>query len=43
VVASTADLTASVWLWVRGEDGRVSVEKVITIPPEPAPAEQLPD
>src|SRR4051794_38159609 len=42
VVASTADLTASVWLWERGEDGRVSVEKVITIPPEPAPAEQLP-
>src|SRR5690349_2449649 len=38
VVASTADLTASVWLWVRGEDGRVSVEKVITIPAQPAEA-----
>jgi methanethiol oxidase len=42
VVASTADLTASVWLWERGADGRVSVEKIITIPPEPAETEQLP-
>jgi methanethiol oxidase len=42
VVTSTADLSASVWLWVRGDDGRVSVEKVITIPAEPAEAEQLP-
>ena len=42
VVASTADLTASVWLWSRAEDGTVSVEKVITIPPEPAETEQLP-
>jgi methanethiol oxidase len=31
-----------VWLWNRGDDGRVSVEKVITIPAEPAEAEQLP-
>jgi methanethiol oxidase len=42
VVVSTADLSASVWLWVRGDDGRVSVEKVITIPAEPAGADQLP-
>src|ERR671938_368677 len=42
VVVSTADLSASVWLWERGADGRVSVEKIITIPPEPAEAEQLP-
>jgi selenium-binding protein 1 len=42
VVTSTADLSASVWLWVRGDDGRVTVEKVITIPPEPAEAEKLP-
>src|SRR4051812_7972549 len=43
VVTSTADLSASVWLWVRGDDGTVSVEKVITIPPGPAEADQLPD
>src|SRR5919202_378904 len=42
VVTNTADLSASVWLWVRGDDGRVSVEKVITIPAEPAEAELLP-
>src|SRR3954469_25527895 len=42
VVASTADLTASVWLWSRAEDGTVSAEKVITIPAEPAEGEQLP-
>jgi methanethiol oxidase len=42
VVTSTQDLTASVWLWNRADDGTVSAEKVITIPPEPAPAEQLP-
>jgi methanethiol oxidase len=42
VVTSTADLTASIWLWERGDDGRVSAEKVISIAPEPAEAEQLP-
>jgi selenium-binding protein 1 len=42
VVTSTADLTASVWLWERADDGTVSVEKVITIPPVPAEADQLP-
>ena len=42
VVTSTADLSASVWLWERAADGTVSVSKVITIPPEPAEAEQLP-
>jgi methanethiol oxidase len=42
VVTSTADLSASVWLWRRADDGTVSVEKVITIPPEPADAERLP-
>jgi selenium-binding protein 1 len=42
VVTSTADLSASVWLWVRAEDGTVSVEKVISIPAEPAEVEQLP-
>src|SRR3954453_5514994 len=42
VVTSTADLTASVWLWERAGDGTVSVQKVITIAPEPAEADQLP-
>jgi methanethiol oxidase len=42
VVASTADLTASIWLWERGADGTVTATKVITIPPEPAEADQLP-
>jgi selenium-binding protein 1 len=43
VVTSTADLSASVWLWVRADDGTVSVEKIISIPAEPAEADQLPD
>jgi selenium-binding protein 1 len=43
VVTSTADLSASVWLWERGDDGRVSAQKVITIPAEPAEADQLPE
>jgi selenium-binding protein 1 len=42
VVVSTADLSASVWLWERADDGTVSVQKVITIPAEPAEAELLP-
>jgi selenium-binding protein 1 len=43
VVTSTADLSASIWLWNRAEDGNVSAEKVISIPPEPADADQLPE
>jgi selenium-binding protein 1 len=43
VVTSTADLSASVWLWTRGGDGRVTAEKVISIPAEPAAADELPD
>src|SRR3954464_10010330 len=42
VVVSTADLSASVWLWGRAGDGPVSVKRVITIPAEPADAELLP-
>src|SRR4051795_6680962 len=42
VVASTTDLTASIWLWERAENGTVSVNKVITIPAEAAEADQLP-
>ena len=41
VVVSTADLSASVWRWYRdGSDWKV--EKVITIPAEPADAADLP-
>jgi selenium-binding protein 1 len=42
VVTSTADLSASVFLWERADDGTVSAKKVITIPAEPAEADQLP-
>jgi methanethiol oxidase len=42
VVTSTADLSASIWLWTRADDGTVSTEKVITIPAEPADADRLP-
>src|SRR3954452_4039028 len=42
VVVSTADLSASVWLWERGSDGQVSVSKVIEIPAEADEADQLP-
>jgi selenium-binding protein 1 len=41
VVVSTADLSASVWLWHR-ENGKVAAKKVIEIPAEPAETEQLP-
>jgi len=43
VVTNTTDLSGSVWLWERAGDGRVSIEKVITIPAEPAEADQLPE
>jgi selenium-binding protein 1 len=42
VVVSTADLSASVWLWQLDAAGQASIEKVITIPPEPADASLLP-
>src|SRR3954462_2881607 len=41
VVVSTADLSASVWLWRRDDDG-VRAQKVIEIPPEPADPADLP-
>ena len=43
VVVSTADLTASIWLWHGGENGSFEVTKVIEIPPEPADPDQLPE
>jgi methanethiol oxidase len=47
VVVSVEDLSASIWLWHEnpdrtGEGDRWAATKVITIPAEPAPAEQLP-
>ena len=41
VVISAEDLSASVWLWHRNDD-QWSVDKVITIPAEPADADDLP-
>ena len=41
VVISVEDLSASVWLWHRDGD-RWAVDKVITIPAEPADADDLP-
>ncbi|MGV0853190.1 selenium-binding protein SBP56-related protein [Mycolicibacterium phlei] len=40
-VISTEDLSASIWLWHRDGD-RWAVDKVITIPPEPADPDLLP-
>ncbi|MEU7202177.1 selenium-binding protein SBP56-related protein [Streptomyces sp. NPDC045470] len=42
VVVSVADLSASVWLWHREDDGRFTARKVITIPAEPAEKDALP-
>ena len=43
MVVSTADLSASVWLWHPEKDnGKIAVTKVIEIPAEPAETEQLP-
>ncbi len=41
VVTSLADLSASVWTWYL-ERGEWKIQKVITIPAEPASADQLP-
>jgi methanethiol oxidase len=41
VVISVEDLSASIWLW-HERDGTWAADKVISIPAEPAPAEQLP-
>jgi selenium-binding protein 1 len=41
VVVSTQDLSASVWRWYR-ENGQWAIKKVITIPAEPADADDLP-
>jgi selenium-binding protein 1 len=41
VVVSVEDLSASIWVW-HEQDGQWAATKVISIPAEPAPAEQLP-
>jgi selenium-binding protein 1 len=41
VVVSVEDLSASIWLW-HDRDGQWAADKVISIPAEPAPADQLP-
>ena len=41
VVVSVEDLSASIWLWYRDGE-RWTAKKVITIPPEPAEASELP-
>jgi selenium-binding protein 1 len=41
VVVDTTNLEGSIWTWWR-EDGKFHIEKTATIPPEPAPADDLP-
>jgi selenium-binding protein 1 len=41
-VISLKDLSASVWLWHRGDEGQWGIEKVIEIPAEPADPAILP-
>lgn len=42
VVASTADLSASIWTWYKTDDGSWDARKVITIPAVPADEQDLP-
>ena len=42
VVTCLRDLSASVWMWYREDNGRWAIRKVIDIPAEPADADQLP-
>jgi selenium-binding protein 1 len=42
VVISVEDLSASIWLWHKGEDDKWAAQKVITIPAEPADPADLP-
>ncbi|HEY1620973.1 MAG TPA: selenium-binding protein SBP56-related protein [Streptosporangiaceae bacterium] len=42
VVISVEDLSASIWLWHEGDDGRWAAQKVISIPAEPADTADLP-
>jgi methanethiol oxidase len=42
VVTSLKDLSASVWMWYRENNGKWKIEKVIEIPAEPASEDELP-
>jgi selenium-binding protein 1 len=42
VVISVEDLSASIWLWHQGDDGKWAAQKIITIPAEPADPADLP-
>jgi selenium-binding protein 1 len=42
VVVSVEDLSASIFLWHEGDDGKWAAQKVISIPAEPADAADLP-
>jgi methanethiol oxidase len=42
VVVCLKDLSASIWMWYREDDGKWAVRKVIDIPAEPADADDLP-
>jgi selenium-binding protein 1 len=42
VVTCLKDLSASVWLWHRSDDGQWAIQKVIDIPAEPADPDLLP-
>jgi methanethiol oxidase len=42
VVISLKDLSSSIWLWYRQDDGTFAIKKVIEIPAEPADPEKLP-
>jgi selenium-binding protein 1 len=42
VVVNAEDLSSSVWVWHREEDGQWAIRKVIEIPAEPADSEVLP-
>jgi methanethiol oxidase len=42
VVVCLKDLSASIWLWYREENGKWAIRKVIDIPAEPADADLLP-
>jgi selenium-binding protein 1 len=42
VVVCLKDLSASIWLWYRADDGKWAIRKVIDIPAEPADPDLLP-
>jgi selenium-binding protein 1 len=43
VVVDTTNLEGSIWTWWRKEDGTFEAKKTVTIPPQPAAADDLPE